>query len=286
MKKKTVISVACAMATLGTAAWAGSPVSDVTYRLDRTAGSSPFSGALSVGYASNYGYRGLIYDNKAGQSNTPIQLDLNYDLTDTVALFGEVGYTALWDKKSYVNENESSLKLGSAVRFGKGWSANLNYQVTHGGMMGEYIKAQHNRAHSVFQSFGGGLRYDFDAIGLKGFFAEAGADYFFQGNTGWWFEGKVGYRHDFTARIAAVLSMNAQFTSGFYGKASTLADGDQAFGLKLEVPVKLHRHISIVPFVGTWWLGSGANNVNKAAPHDYKLRNFTVVGGANLVCTF
>lgn len=286
MKTISVISAALAVASFTGVALAGNSVSGISYGAVQSQESKKFSGALSAGYASNYGYRGLIYDNKAGGNNTPIALDLNYDFNDVYSLFGGVGYTAIWDKGDFINENESTLKIGGSAKWVKGLTTSLNYQVTHGGMMGEYLKAERGNAHSVFQSVGAGLRYDFDAVGVKGLFAEVNVDYVFQGNTGWWFEGKIGYKYDITPRFSAVLTGVAEMTAGYYGNASPLGDGAQSLGLKLELPYKVSKYVTVVPFVGTWWLGDGGNNANKVAPQEYRLRNFTVAAGASLVCTF
>lgn len=286
MTKKSIISTALAVASLAGVAVAGTPVT-VEYRPTPPPSEKRLFGTLSAGYSSNYDYRGLVLESSSGTNVTPVALDLDYKLSDYWNLYTNLDYKAIWDKDTDVNNNEFAVEVGGKTeRWLKGLTLSPNYKLTHGGMMGDFIKYGRDNAHSIFQSFGIGLMYDMGAIGANGFFISGSADYVFQGATGWWFQGRAGYEAKFNDRISAILAVEYNATAGFYGAwAEPMGDGDMSYGVRLDVPVKLCKNIVLTPFVGTWWLGSSGNNVNMKG-YDHTLRNFTLVAGANLSWMF
>lgn len=286
MIKKNIISTALAVASFAGVAVAGTPAPVATYKPAPAPCEKRLSGALSVGYSSNYDYRGLVPRSSTGGNMTPISLDLDYKLNENWNLYTGLDYKAIWDKSYDANNNEFGLEVGAKTqRWLEGLTISPNYKLTHGGIMGQFIKDGRGKAHSVFQSFGVGLLYDLSAVGAKGFFVGASADYIFQGATGWWFQGVTGYEAKFNEKLSAIISAEYNATSGFYGGWSEPAsDGDMSYGLKLQLPYKLCKNVILSPFVGTWWTGHSGNNIVLSGGKT--MRNFTVVAGANLTWTF
>lgn len=288
MTKTNIISAALAVAAFAGMASAGTPV---VIQQKPIAPKPPCEkrlfGTLSAGYSTNYDYRGLVSETSTGTNYTPIALDLEYKLNDSWRLYSDLEYKAIWDKDYDANNNEFSVELGAKTqRWLPGLTISPNYKLTHGGIMGDVIKYGRDKAHSVFQSFGVGLEYDLGAVGADGFFVGASADYVFQGGSGWWFQGVAGYEAKFTERFSAIISAEFNATAGFYGAwAEPMSDGDMSYGLKLQLPYKLNKSLTLTPFIGTWWLGSSANNVNIKG-YEKNLKNFALVAGANLSWTF
>ncbi len=286
MTKTNIISAALAVACMAGVASAGTPVKVVQYKTTPPPAEKRFFGALSAGYSSNYDYRLLVPDSSSGTNETPIALDLLYKLNDNWDLYSNLDYRAIWDKDTDVANNEFGLEVGATTkRWLEGLSISPNYKLTHGGYMGSFIKDRRGKSHSVFQSFGVGLKYDLGAVGADGFFIGGSADYVFSGATGWWFQGIAGYEAKFNEKLSAIVSVEYNATAGFYGAwAEPMTDGDMSYGVKLQLPYKLCKNIILTPFVGTYWLGGSGNNINS---RDHKeLRNFTLAAGANLTWTF
>lgn len=286
MTKKNIITAALAVASLAGVAMAGT-TAPVAYKSVQKPSEKRFCGALSAGYSTNYDYRGLVPNTSSGTNNTPVELDLCYKLTDHWALYTDMGYKAIWDKDVDVNNNEFSFELGAHKKshWVKGLTYSPNYKLTSGGWMGEFIKQGRDSSHSTFHSFGLEMLYDFGAIGAKGFFLSGSADYVFYDATGWWFQVRTGYEAKITERLSAILALEYNGTAGFYGDwAGAMTDGDMSYGVTLDLPYKVCKNLTFKPFVGIWWLGSSANNINHGGQK--ALRNHTVAAGANLVWNF
>lgn len=286
MTKTNIISAALAVASFAGLAVAGTAPKVATYKPAPAPAEKRLSGMLSAGYGTNYDYRGLVSETSTGENYDPIALDLNYKMTDMWSAYTKLGYKAIWDKDWDCNNNESSLEAGAAIKaFTDGLTITPNYKLTHGGWMGDFIKHGRDNSHSTFQSFGVGLLYDLGKVGAEGFFIGGSADYVFSGATGWWYQAVAGYEAKINDRLSAILSLQYNATSGFYGEwARPMGDGDMSYGVKLEVPYKLTECLVLTPYVGTWWLGGSGNNINEGG---YKaLRNFTLAAGVNLSWIF
>ncbi|MEG2971141.1 MAG: hypothetical protein RR808_06660 [Akkermansia sp.] len=293
MQKKYILSTALAVASFAGVALAGTKAAVMVPATPVVAPvATAFSGSATVGYSSNYDFRGLILEGANGGNMTPVQVATKYDLNDVYAITMGAGYKAMWnkDQNSSMGEhdfqNEFNYNLGVQAKWVKGLTTSFNYNLFHGGTPGYVARMFENAAHSVTQEFGVGAMYDFGTVGVKGLFAAANINYSFAGVTGWWYTTTVGYQKQINERVSAVLSASWNATSSYFSAKSEMANGSQAFDIRLEVPVTLCKHVSFVPFVGTYWAGSSALKVNRGNDGEHTFRNFTVMAGANLVYTF
>ncbi|MEG0334092.1 MAG: hypothetical protein RR553_03145 [Akkermansia sp.] len=293
MQKKYILSTALAVASFAGVALAGTKAAVMVPATPVVAPvATAFSGSATVGYSSNYDFRGLILEGANGGNMTPVQVATKYDLNDVYAITMGAGYKAMWNKdqnssmEEHDFQNEFNYNLGIQSKWVKGLTTSFNYNLFHGGTPGYVARILENAAHSVTQEFGVGAMYDFGTVGVKGLFAAANINYSFAGLTGWWYTTTVGYQKQINERVSAVLSASWNATSSYFSAKSEMANGSQAFDIRLEVPVTLCKHVSFVPFVGTYWAGSSALKVNRGNDGEHTFRNFTVMAGANLVYTF
>ena len=248
-----IISVAAVVASFAGAALAGTPVKIVapTPVPAPVATSSPLSGDIYAGYASNYTCRGIVASHALaeGDSVIPAGVNLNYKLCDGLL---------------------------------KNLSTTLGWNLIHGGLLGSFAKYDH--AHSVTQEFYLNLNYDL----TQNWFAGVTTSYAFQGMTGWWFQPYVGYKAALCPVTDIVVTAGMSATSSYFGAAFEQANGAQAWWVKAELPVKLGvKNLSLVPFVSFNWAGCGALKVNKGLDKgDKPYKNFGVVAGASLVYSF
>ncbi len=290
MQAKHVLSAALAVAALSSSAFAGTKCIELpkapVVPVPAPAPQKIFSGDLTVGFSSNYDFRGLILRTSDGENMTPIKLDTRTRLTDKTDLTAGLGYKALWDK-DILQDNEFNVNLGVETKCTKGLTTRLGYDLYQGGFPGLVSKGWKDN-HSVTQEFMGGFQYDFGAVGAKGVFVGANAHYSFNGVTGWWFDVTAGYKKQISEKLAAILSGTWWSTASYFdAQMPWMANGSQSFALKLELPYQLCKHLTFTPFVSTVWLGNGAM---KTKGWDYYgsnvYRNFTLVGGAGLTYSF
>ena len=270
MQTKNIISVAAVVASFAGAALAGTPVKIVapTPVPAPVATSSPLSGDIYAGYASNYTCRGIVASHALaeGDSVIPAGVNLNYKLCDANSIVASASYTTLTSGHHLMGDrdtsfhNETNFNLGWQNKDGllKNLSTTLGWNLIHGGLLGSFAKYDH--AHSVTQEFYLNLNYDL----TQNWFAGVTTSYAFQGMTG----------------------MSA--TASYFGAAFEQANGAQAWWVKAELPVKLGvKNLSLVPFVSFNWAGCGALKVNKGLDKgDKPYKNFGVVAGASLVYSF
>lgn len=298
MQKKNIISAALVVASFagvsvaGTKAMVCVPATPVTPISAPAA--SAFSGSAAVGYSSNYDFRGLILrDAHDGGNVTPVRVDTRYAFSEKTALTAGAGYKALWNREDIggINmENEFNFNLGLERKCLPGLTTSLAYNMFHGGLPGFFAKGLEDSAHSLTHEVGMGAMYDFGQVGMKGLFASASANYSFAGVTGWWFNATVGYKMDVCERVSAILSGSWNATASYFSATAheaNITNGSQGFNVRLDLPVSLAKNVSVVPFVGAYWAGSGALKSSHVNNGGYKLyRNFTVMAGANLVYNF
>lgn len=288
MQKKYIISAAFAVASLASVALAGpkAPVVPMT-PVTVPASHKVFSGDLSVGYSTNYDFRGLILNTTDGENMTPIKLDTRTWLTDKTDLTAGLGYKALWNK-DVLQDNEFNFNLGLEHKCAPGLTGRFGYDLYQGGFPG-MVSKDWELDHSVTQEFMTGIQYDFGTVGAKGLFAGANAHYSFAGVTGWWFDLTIGYKKQLTEKFAAILSGTWWSTSSYFdAKMPWMANGSQSFALKLELPYQLCSHVTFTPFVSTVWTGNGAMKSKDWGYYEgsHMYRNFTVVAGAGLTYSF
>lgn len=159
MQKKHIISAALAVASLTSVALAGTAAPVVP--LSVPPAPKVFSGALNVGYSSNYDFRGLVLSTSDGENMTPISLDTRYKVSRTTDITADFGYKAIWDK-DIVQDNEFDFNLGVENKLNNYVTARLGYGLFQGGLPGIISQAEGN--HSVSQEFNGGFRYDINGI--------------------------------------------------------------------------------------------------------------------------
>ena len=309
MQTKNIISVAAVVASFAGAALAGTPVKIVapTPVPAPVATSSPLSGDIYAGYASNYTCRGIVASHALaeGDSVIPAGVNLNYKLCDANSIVASASYTTLTSGHHLMGDrdtsfhNETNFNLGWQNKDGllKNLSTTLGWNLIHGGLLGNFARYDYNatwmsdedvyirNTHSVIQEFYLTLDY-----GLPGnWFAGVTMSYAFQGMTGWWFRPHVGHQAAICSDIDFVLSAGMSATSSYFdNKSLFMSNGSQAWWLKAELPVKLGaKNLSLVPFVSFNWAGCGALKVNKGLDKgDKPYKNFGVVAGASLVYSF
>ena len=294
MQTKNIISVAAVVASFAGAALAGTPVKIVapTPVPAPVATSSPLSGDIYAGYASNYTCRGIVASHALaeGDSVIPAGVNLNYKLCDANSIVASASYTTLTSGHHLMGDrdtsfhNETNFNLGWQNKDGllKNLSTTLGWNLIHGGLLGSFAKYDH--AHSVTQEFYLNLNYDL----TQNWFAGVTTSYAFQGMTGWWFQPYVGYKAALCPVPDIVVTAGMSATSSYFGAAFEQANGAQAWWVKAELPVKLGvKNLSLVPFVSFNWAGCGALKVNKGLDKgDKPYKNFGVVAGASLVYSF
>lgn len=280
MQTKNIISVAAVVASFAGAALAGTPVKIVapTPVPAPVATSSPLSGDIYAGYASNYTCRGIVASHALaeGDSVIPAGVNLNYKLCDANSIVASASYTTLTSGHHLMGDrdisfhNETNFNLGWQNKDGllKNLSTTLGWNLIHGGLLGNFARYDYNatwmsdedvyirNTHSVIQEFYLTLDY-----GLPGnWFAGVTMSYAFQGMTGWWFRPHVGYQAAICSDIDFVLSAGMSATSSYFdNKSLFMSNGSQAWWLKAELPVKLGaKNLSLVPFVSFNWAGEGA----------------------------
>ena len=308
MQTKNIISVAAVVASFAGAALAGTPVKIVapTPVPAPVATSSPLSGDIYAGYASNYTCRGIVASHALaeGDSVIPAGVNLNYKLCDANSIVASASYTTLTSGHHLMGDrdisfhNETKFNLGWQNKDGllKNLSTTLGWNLIHGGLLGNFARYDYNatwmsdedvyirNTHSVIQEFYLTLDY-----GLPGnWFAGVTMSYAFQGMTGWWFQPYVGYKAALCPVTDIVVTAGMSATSSYFGAAFEQANGAQAWWVKAELPVKLGvKNLSLVPFVSFNWAGCGALKVNKGLDKgDKPYKNFGVVAGASLVYSF
>ena len=295
MQTKNIISVAAVVASFAGAALAGTPVKIVapTPVPAPVATSSPLSGDIYAGYASNYTCRGIVASHALaeGDSVIPAGVNLNYKLCDANSIVASASYTTLTSGHHLMGDrdtsfhNETNFNLGWQNKDGllKNLSTTLGWNLIHGGLLGSFAKYDH--AHSVTQEFYLNLNYDL----TQNWFAGVTTSYAFQGMTGWWFQPHVGYQAAICSNADFVLSAGMSATSSYFdNKSLFMSNGSQAWWLKAELPVKLGaKNLPLVPFVSFHWAGKGALKANRGSDRgDKPYKNFGVVAGAGLVYFF
>ena len=308
MQTKNIISVAAVVASFAGAALAGTPVKIVapTPVPAPVATSSPLSGDIYAGYASNYTCRGIVASHALaeGDSVIPAGVNLNYKLCDANSIVASASYTTLTSGHHLMGDrdisfhNETNFNLGWQNKDGllKNLSTTLGWNLIHGGLLGNFARYDYNatwmsdedvyirNTHSVIQEFYLTLDY-----GLPGnWFAGVTTSYAFQGMTGWWFQPYVGYKAALCPVTDIVVTAGMSATSSYFGAAFEQANGAQAWWVKAELPVKLGvKNLSLVPFVSFNWAGEGALKANRGSDRgDKPYKNFGVVAGAGLVYSF
>ena len=308
MQTKNIISVAAVVASFAGAALAGTPVKIVapTPVPAPVATSSPLSGDIYAGYASNYTCRGIVASHALaeGDSVIPAGVNLNYKLCDANSIVASASYTTLTSGHHLMGDrdtsfhNETNFNLGWQNKDGllKNLSTTLGWNLIHGGLLGNFARYDYNatwmsdedvyrrNTHSVIQEFYLTLDY-----GLPGnWFVGVTMSYAFQGMTGWWFQPYVGYKAALCPVTDIVVTAGMSATSSYFGAAFEQANGAQAWWVKAELPVKLGvKNLSLVPFVSFNWAGEGALKANRGSDRgDKPYKNFGVVAGAGLVYSF
>ncbi len=288
MQKNTILSIAAAIAATG-AAFAGTPVQVVTPEPVVT--ECPLSGAVNVGYASNYTSHGIVASHSmiGGDGVMPLSVDLAYKLNETDAIVGSLGYTVITSGHHFMGgdlsfHNETNFNLGWQTKgLAEGLTLTAGWELTHGGLDGFYAKHSHH-PHSVTQDFYVDANYDIN----KNFFVGGTVAYSFQGLTGWWFEPYVGYKTELCSCADLVVTAGTSITGGIMDAWLPNANGAQAWWIKAEAPFKVGvENLTVSPFISLNWAGCGALKFNKQLPSGFKpYKNFGVVVGVQASYAF
>ena len=123
MQTKNIISVAAVVASFAGAALAGTPVKIVapTPVPAPVATSSPLSGDIYAGYASNYTCRGIVASHALaeGDSVIPAGVNLNYKLCDANSIVASASYTTLTSGHHLMGDRDTSFH--NETNFNLGW---------------------------------------------------------------------------------------------------------------------------------------------------------------------
>ena len=156
MQTKNIISVAAVVASFAGAALAGTPVKIVapTPVPAPVATSSPLSGDIYAGYASNYTCRGIVASHALaeGDSVIPAGVNLNYKLCDANSIVASASYTTLTSGHHLMGDrdisfhNETNFNLGWQNKDGllKNLSTTLGWNLIHGGLLGNFARYDYN----------------------------------------------------------------------------------------------------------------------------------------------
>lgn len=189
-----------------------------------------------------------------GDNVIPAGVNLNYKLNDANSIVGAASYTSLTSGHELLGEkdvsfhNETNFNLGWKNQDGllKNLSTTVGWNLIHGGLLGNFAKYDYSgiygndslgrrHAHSVAQEFYLNLNYDV----CKNWFAGVTTSYGFQGMTGWWFQPYVGYKATICPATDIVLTAGMSATAGYFdSKSAFMANGSQAWWVKVELPIK------------------------------------------------
>lgn len=249
MKTKTIISSITAGLVLGGTALAGTSGKEVTPT--PPVEKSPLTGAVTLGYASEYEFRGL----DVGDDLVSADLTLTYALTDALSLYAGAWYGTLFDG----NYNEIDLTAGANYDLGFGTGGLLYRHYLYDGDLSD-----NNEIGLTFStdpellagvSFGLASYYDFE---FEGFYFELGAN----------------YSRQLTDMLGLSLSTGVSYVIDYNGVDG---DGFNHVFAQLALPVTLRENVTLSPFIRSTW---AIEELEAAGGDDLLL------GGANLTVTF
>lgn len=313
---KTLICTA--MVTGGTA-YAGTNATIVTYQSPQPvskllvpvtpkAGTNPFQGSVSVGYATKYTSRGLAFKDSGSDNVIPVELLGKYQINDKCAAIAGIKY--VWMTANRFDHgrantgvtDEGSAFIGGEHKWNDKLTTSLYYSFVNGGIPGSLndYGARKDSSGFIFNSSKleehsvvANIHYDFDKA-ENGWFVNSNVRYTFRWMSGWWFANTLGYQYEMTPQMSLVVSGTWNATAGYFAGSSLNANGTQGISLDVALPLKTTQNVTVRPFVSALWLGNGGMAANHRGATERKpyhkvtqvYRNFTPVFGVNAMYSF
>lgn len=237
---------------------------------------TPWASFAKAGYSSNYDYKGMVVPAalcRHGEMNYALGTD--YSLSNGMILTSALNYADLFGGALNA-KNETRFSLGLKDEILPDLTLYYGYGLVHGGIAGQYARLA-GAAHSLVQEFNFSAYYRF---GISGWFAGLETSYSFQGLTGWWLTGVVGYKYEFSETFHALLTGSASSSWSYWP-----ADGCNQVSVKLEMPYTLHDSWTLTPFLSSNWLGRAGLKMNSQSGEPV-FRPFTLMAGASVTYTF
>lgn len=250
MNNKSIINSIAVGLVLGGTALAGSTAGKGVTPVE-PAVTSPLSGVVTLGYASEYEFRGL----DLGDDIVSADLTLTYALSDKLSLYAGAWYATLWDG----DYNELDLTAGANYDLGFGVGGLLYRHYLYDGDISDNneigIMFSTNAADLYGVSFSIASYYDFE---FDGFYFEAGAEYSRE------LTDYLGL--SITTGISYVIDYNGVDGGGF----------NHVFA-ELGLPITLRENVTLRPFIRATW---AIEELEAIGGDDL------VLGGVNLAVSF
>jgi hypothetical protein len=250
MKTKTIISSITAGLVLGGTALAGTTSGKGVAPVEPET-TSPLTGAVTLGYASDYEFRGV----DLGDNLVSADLTLTYAMSDKLSLYAGAWYATLFDG----NYNEIDLTAGASYDLGFGTGGLLYRHYLYDGDISD-----NNEIGLLFAT-------DADLLGGVSFSAASYYDFEFEG---FYFELGASYTRQITDLLGLSLSSGVSYVIDYNGVDG---DGFNNVYAQLALPLTLRENVTLTPFVRSTWAID--------ALHDVGGEDF-VFGGANMAVTF
>lgn len=255
------------------------------------------SGGISLDYATKYVSRDMAMSNSRTDHSVKISAVGQYALEHRNAVLLGLSWNEIAGKGSehyrapICDEGTGLLEL--VHYFGGSTALGFGYQFVHGGIPGRanyhMAKGDASSGSHAFasdepeeHSFVVDFHHDFTRKGLEGLFWDSRVQYAFRWVEGWWFTNTVGYKYGVSEKTDLVLSASWTASIGYYDSgtnrtASPNANGTQGYSVKLSAPTTLGKHFRVTPYIGTVFIGNGAEAANRR--HGDVYRDFTFVAG-------
>jgi hypothetical protein len=250
MKTKTIISSITAGLVLGGTALAGTTSGKGVTPVEPET-TSPLTGAVTLGYASDYEFRGL----DLGDNLVSADLTLTYALSDKLSLYAGAWYATLWDG----NYNELDLTAGASYDLGFGTGGLLYRHYLYDGDINDNNEI--------------GLLFSTNAEDLYGVSFSIASYYDFEFD-GFYFELGASYSRDITDILGLSISTGVSYVIDYNG---VNGDGFNHVFARLALPIALRENVSLTPFFQSNW---SIEELDAVGGDDF------VFGGANLTVTF
>ena len=235
------------------------------------------TGSLAVGYQNYNPCRNIAWRGDDSKGVTFASVALNKALKADSSVGMTMAYTIDNDDDNLhgintnpANKNEFDFGLNYTKTLPKqGLTMTAMYDLSIGGALANYSKAEKEIAHANTQSLG------FNIEKSMGKYAFAGITtyYQFQGANGWFFMPYAGVKGDINKTFGYKALVGLTDTASYFEE-----NGAQSLYIKGEAPIKLGEKFSLVPGVSFIW-GANPSNNNGQQP-------FRTVGSIKAVYSF
>lgn len=241
----------------------------------------PIDGSLSVGYASQYEYRGMALHSSYAQSGGMI-FEAQGHYTPVESLAAPLISLTYRDMQVGGSEGQTNFVLGqqflTTSSENKKFSLfKLGYQLTNGGIggmmtgwrKGELLNEANGTLHEIMASYS-----TYASLSHGGYFSEYTAGYSFSGLTGWSLSAALGYTCPIYKEIYATCALTANWSFSYWSNTSGL----DSIGLLLTSPCPLAPDKVLTPFLQLNWGGRGAKLLNSEVGTAF-VKNFALIAG-------